>query len=39
MSLISDVDDYEIWAADFNSDTIIDILDLVNMVNYILSQA
>jgi hypothetical protein len=39
MSLITEIEDYEIWAADFNSDTIVDILDLVNMVNYILSQA
>ena len=39
MSLITDVDNYGIWAADFNSDAIIDILDLVNMVNYILSQS
>ena len=38
MSLITDIDDYMLWAADFNSDMIIDILDLVNMVNYILSQ-
>ena len=38
MSLIADIDDYMLWAADYNSDMIIDILDLVNMVNYILSQ-
>jgi hypothetical protein len=36
--LIGEVDDYQTWAADFNSDGIIDILDLVSMVNYILSQ-
>ena len=38
MFLIDEVDDYKTWAADFNSDSIIDILDLVSMVNYILSQ-
>jgi len=39
MSIILDIDEYGIWAADYNSDAIIDILDLVNMVNYILSQS
>ena len=38
MSTVADMDDYALWAADFNSDAIIDILDLVSMVNYILSQ-
>ena len=38
ISIVTDMDDYALWAADYNSDSIIDILDLVNMINYILSQ-
>ena len=38
MSTILEIDNYTFWAADMLEDEIIDVIDIVRLVNYILSQ-
>ncbi len=38
MDTLSEIDNYALWAADMLADEIVDVIDIVRLVNYILSQ-